>query len=176
ADLLNELDEQEIADLIFRHGEEPRSRRVARQIIRRRASAPFRTTGDLVAAVEAALGPRRGRIHPATRTFQALRIAVNDELGALDEALPRAAGLLRPGGRLAVIAFHSLEDRRVKQFFRTGGTADAPLRALTKRPIQPSDEEVARNPRSRSAKLRVAERLASDSNPQRGRLEEGMRE
>ena len=171
ADLLNELDEREIADLIYQLGEEPKSRRVARQVVQRRALAPFRTTGDLVAAVEAALGPRRGRTHPATRTFQALRIAANDELGALEVALPQAAGLLRPGGRLAVVAFHSLEDRRVKQFFRAGGTDAAPLRALTKRPLVPSDDEVARNPRSRSAKLRIAERLASHADPAADRAE-----
>jgi len=163
ADLLNDLDEPELADLIYRHGEEPRSRRLARTIVQRRMHAPFRTTGDLVAAVASALGPRRGRINPATRTFQALRIAVNDELGALDAVLPQAAGLLKPGGTLAVIAFHSLEDRRVKQFFRGGGAEDAPLRPLSKRPIVPSDAEVERNPRSRSAKLRVAERLSTGS-------------
>ena len=176
ADLLNELDEREIADIVYQYGEEPRSRRIARQVVQRRERAPFRTTGDLVAAVEAALGPRRGRIHPATRTFQALRIAANDELGALDDALPQAAGLLRPGGRLAVIAFHSLEDRRVKQFFRAGGTAEAPLRALTKRPLVPSDDEIARNPRSRSAKLRIAERLAPDQTGDGERAEEALRE
>ena len=176
ADLLNELDEREIADLIFQHGEEPRSRRIARQIVQRRARAPFRSTGDLVAAVEAALGPRRGRTHPATRTFQALRIAANDELGALDAALPQAAGLLQPGGRLAVISFHSLEDRRVKQYFRAGGTSEAPLRALTKRPLVPSDAEVARNPRSRSAKLRLAERLPAGEHSMIDSAEEAMRE
>ena len=105
--------------------------------------------------------PRRGRIHPATKTFQALRIAVNGELDALDTVLPAAAGLLEPGGRLAVISFHSLEDRRVKQFFRAGGAEAAPLTALTRRPLTPSEREVAANPRARSAKLRVAERLAS---------------
>lgn len=176
ADLLNELDEREIADLIYQHGEEPRSRRIARQVVERRARAPFSTTGDLVAAVEAAVGPRRGRLHPATRTFQALRIAANDELGALDAVLPQAADLLRPGGRLAVISFHSLEDRRVKQFFRANGTDDAPLRALTKRPIVPSEDEVARNPRARSAKLRIAERLAVGEHIPAARAEEAMRE
>jgi 16S rRNA (cytosine1402-N4)-methyltransferase len=159
ADLINRADEQELADLIYRYGEERASRRIARQIVRRRQRAPLARTGDLVGAVEAAIGPRRGRIHPATRTFQALRIAVNDELGALEVALPQAASLLAPGGRLAVISFHSLEDRRVKWFFRG---PEAPLRTLTKRPISPSEDEVRANPRARSAKLRVAERPAAD--------------
>lgn len=158
ADILARAEEEELADLLYGYGEERRSRRVARQIVRRRDRAPLVTTGDLVAAVVAALGPRRGRIHPATRTFQALRIAVNDELGALDAVLPQAASLLAPGGRLAVISFHSLEDRRVKRFF-AGGASDAPLRPLMRRPLQPDAAEVARNPRARSAKLRVAERM-----------------
>jgi 16S rRNA (cytosine1402-N4)-methyltransferase len=158
ADLLARADEREIADIIYQYGEEHRSRRVARAIVRRREAAPIRTTTDLVRAVESALGPRRGRIHPATKTFQALRIAVNDELRSLDAALPAAAGLLAEGGRLAVIAFHSLEDRRVKQFFRAGGTDAARLTELTRKPLVPGPDEVARNPRARSAKLRVAER------------------
>ena len=162
ADIVNRADERELADILYAYGEEHRSRRVAREIVRRRGRRPLATTGDLVAAVEAALGPRRGRTHPATRTFQALRIAVNGELDALEAALPQAAGLLAPSGRLAVIAFHSLEDRRVKQFFRDGGTPEAPLAALTRRPIVPSDAEVAANPRARSAKLRVAERSGED--------------
>ena len=159
ADLLNRADEAELADLLYGFGEERRSRRLAREIVRRRAQRPFATTNDLIAAVEAALGRRRGKIHPATRTFQALRISVNGELDALDAALPQAAALLAPGGCLAVIAFHSLEDRRVKHFFRGGGGPNAPLRALTRRPIVPSDAELAANPRARSAKLRVAERV-----------------
>jgi 16S rRNA (cytosine1402-N4)-methyltransferase len=162
AELLNRADERELADVLYELGEEYRSRRVAREIVRRRERTPFRTTGDLVEAVGAALGPRRGRIHPATKTFQALRIAVNAELEALDAALPAAAGLLAPGGRLAVISFHSLEDRRVKRFLRDGGTEAAPLAALTKRPIVPTEIEVTTNPRARSAKLRVGERLPSD--------------
>jgi 16S rRNA (cytosine1402-N4)-methyltransferase len=159
ADLLRRVDERELADLLYAYGEERRSRRIAREIVRRRSRAPIARTGDLVAAVEAALGPRRGRIHPATRTFQALRIAVNGELDALDAVLPQAGALLAPAGRLAVISFHSLEDRRVKQFFRAGGTEEAPLRPLTRRPVPPSEEEVRTNPRARSAKLRVAERV-----------------
>jgi 16S rRNA (cytosine1402-N4)-methyltransferase len=158
AEILNRADESEIADMLYQYGEEYRSRRVARAIVRQRERAPFSTTQDLVHAVESALGPKRGRTHPATKSFQALRIAVNDELGALEEALPMATGLLAPGGRLAVIAFHSLEDRRVKQYFRAGGGAGTPLAELTRKPIIPSAEESARNPRARSAKLRIAER------------------
>lgn len=165
ADLLNRADEAEIADILYQFGEEYKSRRVARAIVRQREQAPIATTQDLVHAVEYALGPKRGRTHPATKSFQALRIAVNDELGALDEALPMAARLLSPGGRLAVIAFHSLEDRRVKQFFRAGGTDEAPLAELTRKPIVPSAEESARNPRARSAKLRVAERKPVGGTP-----------
>lgn len=159
ADLLNRADESEIADILYQFGEEHRSRRVARAIVHRRQQAPITTTADLVQAVEAALGPKRGRTHPATKTFQALRIAVNDELGALDETLPLATSLLKPGGRLAVIAFHSLEDRRVKQFLRAGGTPEAPLKELTRKPVVTSPDEAARNPRARSARLRVAERI-----------------
>jgi 16S rRNA (cytosine1402-N4)-methyltransferase len=162
AELLNRADERQLADLLYELGEEYRSRRVAREIVRRRGRTPFRTTGDLVDVVRAAIGPRRGRTHPATKTFQALRIAVNAELEALDAALPAAAALLAPGGRLAVISFHSLEDRRVKRFLRDGGTEAAPLAALTKRPITPTEIEVTRNPRARSAKLRVGERLPAD--------------
>ena len=158
ADILNGAAKSELADLIYAYGEEHRSRRVARAIVWRRQQAPLRTTGDLVAAVESALGPRRGRAHPATRTFQALRIRTNGELAALDAVLPQAAELLAPGGRLAIISFHSLEDRRVKQFFRGGGAERAPLVALTKRPLVPGGAEREANPRARSAKLRVAER------------------
>jgi 16S rRNA (cytosine1402-N4)-methyltransferase len=165
ADLLNHADESEIADVLYQYGEEHRSRRVARAIVRQRERSPFATTTDLVAAVEAALGPKRGRLSPATKTFQALRIAVNDELGALEEVLPAAASVLAPGGRLAVIAFHSLEDRRVKQFFRAGGSAAAPLAELTRKPISPTVAESERNPRARSAKLRVAERISAGGTP-----------
>jgi 16S rRNA (cytosine1402-N4)-methyltransferase len=156
-------------------GEEPQARRVASAIVAARTTAPIRTTSQLVGLVAHALGRTGGRIHPATRTFQALRIAVNDELQALAEALPQAVDLLRRGGRLAVISFHSLEDRIVKTAFsRLAGSSieAAPrglpvsvppptprLRILTKRPVTPAPAEVAANPRSRSAKLRVAERL-----------------
>ncbi len=159
AELLNRADERELADILYGYGEEHRSRRLAREIVRRRVEQPFTHTGELVAAIHAALGRRHGKIHPATKTFQALRIAVNSELDALDSALPQLAALLTPGGRLAVISFHSLEDRRVKHFFRGGGTPEAPLAPLTKRPISPGKVELAANPRSRSAKLRVAERV-----------------
>src|SRR5215212_6164158 len=165
AELLARADEEEIADILYQYGEEYRSRRIARAIVRQRGRAPIATTTDLVAVVESALGPRRGRIHPATKSFQALRIAVNDELGALEETLPAAAGLLGPGGRVAVISFHSLEDRRVKQFFRAGGGPAAPLAELTRKPVAPAPEESERNPRARSAKLRVAERIAAEGEP-----------
>ena len=161
AELLNRADEGEIADILYQYGEEYRSRRVARAIVHQRARRPFSTTADLVHAVEYALGPKRGRTHPATKSFQAIRIAVNDELGSLEVALPMAAELLAEGGRLAVISFHSLEDRRVKRFFRAGGTGTAPLTELTRKPVVPTAEEIERNPRARSAKLRVAERKPS---------------
>jgi 16S rRNA (cytosine1402-N4)-methyltransferase len=156
-------------------GEEPHARRIASAITAARRSASIRTTGQLVGLVLRALGGSRGRIHPATRTFQALRIAINDELRALSDVLPQAIDLLRRGGRVAVISFHSLEDRIVKTAFgRFAGrsldegprglpvstTPFAPrIRIITRRPVTPSPAEVAANPRSRSAKLRVAERL-----------------
>lgn len=151
ADLVNSLSEKELGDLIFEYGEERASRRIARAIAHAR---PLHTTKQLADVIERAVG-RRGRIHPATRTFQALRIAVNRELQALDRVLPQVVETLKPGGRVAIIAFHSLEDRRVKYFFRESKH----LRVLTKHPIQPTDEEIAANPRSRSARLRVAERV-----------------
>jgi len=157
AALVARLPERELADLLYTYGEEPASRRIARAIVRRREVAPFRTTTDLARVVAGAAGSRGGwrRIHPATRTFQALRIAVNDELGALESALPAAVAALKPGGRLAVIAFHSLEDRIVKRFIRERPD----LLSLTRKPVTPGDAEVAENPRSRSAKLRAAEKL-----------------
>jgi 16S rRNA (cytosine1402-N4)-methyltransferase len=151
AEYIASHDETELADAIFHFGEERNARRIARVL---KSRAP-QTTGELAALVAGAVHVRgrRERIHPATKTFQALRIAVNDELDALRESLAAAAAIVRPGGRIAVISFHSLEDRIVKLFFRE----DARLRAITRKPIVPTDEEVAANPRSRSAKLRVAE-------------------
>jgi 16S rRNA (cytosine1402-N4)-methyltransferase len=150
AEYIAERDEAELADAIFRFGDERNSRRIARAL---KAKLP-RTTGELAAIVAGVVHVRgkRERIHPATRTFQALRIAVNDELGALRESLAAATAVARPGGRIAVISFHSLEDRIVKMFFRE----DARLRPLTRKPLVPGDEEMATNPRARSAKLRVA--------------------
>jgi 16S rRNA (cytosine1402-N4)-methyltransferase len=156
ADLLNSMSAAELERVLRAYGEEPRARRVARSIEYRRSQRPYRTTGDLVAAVVAALGPARGRIHPATKTFQALRIAVNDELGALETGLDAAVRLLKPGGRLAIISFHSLEDRIVKWRFRTRAD-EGVLKVLTRKPLTPAEEEVKANPRARSAKLRVAE-------------------
>lgn len=169
ADLVNTLSEAELSDILWQYGEERHSRRIARAIV---AARPLVTTGQLADLVVQTVG-RREKIHPATRTFQALRIAVNEELEALSEALPEARDLLRPGGRLAVIAFHSLEDRIVKEFYRQEARAcicppelpvcvcqhQATLRVLTSKPVRPSADETARNPRSRSARLRVAERL-----------------
>jgi 16S rRNA (cytosine1402-N4)-methyltransferase len=151
ADLVNTLPEKELADLIFEYGEERASRHLARAIVHAR---PLATARQLADVIERARG-RRGRVHPATRTFQALRIAVNRELHVLDHVLPQVVETLKPGGRIAIIAFHSLEDRRVKNYFRESEQ----LRVLTKHPRRPTDEEIAANPRSRSAKLRVAERV-----------------
>lgn len=161
--LVNDLPEQELADLIYRYGEERYSRRIARGIVRTRAIRPFATTLELASAIREAVPPpyRRGRIHCATRTFQALRIAVNRELDLLEGALRDATDVLAPGGRLCVISFHSLEDRIAKQTFRALSRGEAPcLSVLTKKPIVASEEERADNPRARSAKLRIAERLA----------------
>ena len=165
ADIVNGTDEVDLANMIYEFGEERYSRRIARAIVRARAARPLETTSELVAVIEAAVPGhyRHGRIHCATRTFQALRIAVNRELEHLEPALRDAADVLAPGGRLCVISFHSLEDRIVKHTFRalsaqTGGE----LEILTKRPQLPTDEEINRNPRSRSAKLRVIQRVAKE--------------
>jgi 16S rRNA (cytosine1402-N4)-methyltransferase len=154
ADIVNHWSETEIADLIFRYGEEPRSRAIARAIVRRR---PLHSTAELAAAAAGAV-QRHGRLHAATRTFQALRIAVNDELAMLGEALPQALELLRSDGRLTVISFHSLEDRIVKNFIREQQQSER-LKNLTRKPLTATQEEIKANPRSRSAKLRVACRL-----------------
>jgi len=174
--VVNTWDETALADLFWAYGEEPAARRVAREIVRRRERRPFTRTVELADMVATAKGMRRGRIHPATQVFQALRIAVNDELGVLEGALAAARDLLAPGGRLAVISFHSLEDRAVKQFFRHEASETEPdklprsvpvapapreptMRVLTKKPVVAGAVELARNPRSRSAGLRVAEKL-----------------
>lgn len=153
--LLARLRENEIADIIFQYGEERFSRRIAREIVAARAAQPIQTAEQLAALVRRCVPRSADRIDPATRTFQALRIAVNDELQGLQAALQRLPDLLLPGGRLAIISFHSLEDRLVKEAFRS----DQRLQALTKKPITASPAELAANPRSRSAKLRVAERV-----------------
>jgi 16S rRNA (cytosine1402-N4)-methyltransferase len=172
ADLVAELDERELARLFRDYGEERRARRVAQRICARRRERPFTRTGDLADVVRAAVGPS-GDLDPATRVFQALRIAVNDELGEIERALDGAVGLLAPGGRLVVVAFHSLEDRLVKRFFqREAGrlpgpsrhqpavaTAPARLELSTRKVVRPGDDEIARNPRARSARLRAARRL-----------------
>ncbi|MBN9515818.1 MAG: 16S rRNA (cytosine(1402)-N(4))-methyltransferase RsmH [Alphaproteobacteria bacterium] len=177
ADLVNESDEAELADIIWRYGEERRSRRVARAIVETRRTKRIDTTGELAEIVRRAVGPQgRDESDPATRTFQALRIAVNDELGELERGLAAVEQVLAPGGRLAIVSFHSLEDRAVKEFVRAragrtpgpsrhapprAGEQDATLRDLTRKPMVPSDAEVAANPRARSARLRVAEKLAA---------------
>ena len=174
ADLVNDADEAELADIIFRYGEERRSRRVARAIVEARKHKRIETTGELAEIVRRAVGPQgRDESDPATRTFQALRIAVNDELGELERGLAAAEQVLAPGGRLAVVSFHSLEDRAVKEFVRAragrtpGPSRHAPpradaeaakLRDLTRKPVLPSAAEIAANPRARSARLRVAEK------------------
>lgn len=175
ADLVNETNETDLADMIWRYGEERRSRRVARSIVEARRAKRIETTGELAEIVRRAVGPQgRDESDPATRTFQALRIAVNDELGELERGLAAAEQVLAPGGRLAVVSFHSLEDRAVKEFVRArAGRTPAPsrhappglgaraasLRDLSRKPVLPSDEEVAANPRARSARLRIAEKL-----------------
>lgn len=174
ADLLERLDAEGLMRILWDYGEERRARAIAGAIIERRRHKPIETTRDLVEVVVSVLGPgRRGRVHPATRTFQALRIAINDELGELERFLEPAVRSLRPGGRLVVIAFHSLEDRIVKHTMRRlegrctcppgvpvcrcGATAV--VRPLTRRPLRPAPGELADNPRARSARLRAVERI-----------------
>lgn len=151
ADILNHASERELADLFYTLGEEPRSRQLARQVVRQR---PLKLTTEFAALAARACGGRRGRIHPATRAFQALRLAVNEELESLGEALAAAERILSPGGRLVVISFHSLEDRVVKQALRTEA-----WERLTRHVVRPEESEVRGNPRARSARLRAARRL-----------------
>jgi len=161
AELLAEVGEEDLANVIYQFGEERFSRRIARRIVEARGSSPIVTTGQLAEIVRRAV-PRKEyqRIDPATRTFQALRIWVNRELDGLDAFLIEASRVLRAGARLAVITFHSLEDRIVKHVFRALAAGEDALRVLTRKPVVPGDAEVARNPRARSAKLRAIERLA----------------
>lgn len=177
SDLVNEGEEAELADIIWRYGEERRSRRVARAIVETRRAKRIETTGELAEIVRRAVGPSaKDESDPATRTFQALRVAVNDELGELERGLAAAEQVLVPGGRLAVVSFHSLEDRAVKEFVRAragrtpgpsrhappaGAARVATLRDLTRKPVLPSDAEIVANPRARSARLRIAEKLAA---------------
>lgn len=170
ADLVNDLPEKELADLIWRYGEERYSRRIAAAI---QAARPLTSTLELANVIRKAAGGHQSRIHPATRTFQALRIAVNDELQVIEQTLPLAIQALSPGGRLAVIAFHSMEDRIVKLLFRQESRdcicpPDQPvctcghvasIKEVTRRPIVPGEQEISTNPRARSAKLRIAEKL-----------------
>jgi 16S rRNA (cytosine1402-N4)-methyltransferase len=159
ARLVNRLSAEHLAEIIFHYGEERFSRRIAQAIVDQRREQPIQTSRELAELIRGVVPPPRGRererIDPATRTFQALRIAVNDELKTLEIALRRLPDCLEPGGRLAIISFHSLEDRRVKEEFRY----DPRLRVLTRKPIRPTEAEMARNPRSRSAKMRVGERI-----------------
>jgi len=165
ADLVNEWPEAQLADAIYQFGAERFSRRIARAIVRTRERHPLATTKELVSVIKGAVPKnyRHGRLHCATRTFQALRIAVNQELDCLEPALRDAVDVLSPGGRLCVISFHSLEDRIVKHTFRAlSGKDDPALVVLTKKPQVPSKEESERNPRSRSAKLRAVRRVSKE--------------
>lgn len=171
ADLVNTMEESELMDILYKYGEDPNGRKIARAIVKGR---PYQTTQDLTSVIEKAV-PRRhdDKIHPATRVFQALRIAVNDELAILEGMLPNAINLLRSGGRMAVISFHSLEDRIVKDAFKLAATDcicpprfpvcvcghEASVKLITKKPITAQASEIAENPRSRSAKLRVVEKI-----------------
>jgi 16S rRNA (cytosine1402-N4)-methyltransferase len=176
ADIVNQSSQAELARIFFEFGEESAARRLAAHLVKLRARVPIQTTKDLVRAVESII-PKRGPKHPATKVFQALRIAVNAELSVLERALHELSQSVKPGGRMAVIAFHSLEDRIVKRYFREVSQewVDRPewpaprrnpahaFRLITSRPIEPSEEEVRQNPRARSAKLRVIERISLES-------------
>jgi 16S rRNA (cytosine1402-N4)-methyltransferase len=177
ADLVNSVPERELADILFTFGEERASRRIARAIVAARAVAPIETTARLAEIIRAVLPPDRSGIDPATRSFQALRIRVNDELAAIEQALEHAASLLLPGGRLVVVAFHSLEDRIVKRFMLAATGRDAApsrhdprglqarpapgFRLLTRHALRPGATEISGNPRARSARLRAIERIAA---------------
>jgi 16S rRNA (cytosine1402-N4)-methyltransferase len=162
--VVNQADEEDLANLIYEYGEERRSRRIARAIVRAR---PIATTAELARVVSAAAPSMKGdKIHPATRTFQALRIRVNDELGEIQSLLKSAGSLMKPGGRVVMISFHSLEDRLVKDSFKEA-QRDGNLESLMKKPVVASEEESLRNPRSRSAKLRAAEKLLPVVNSRR---------
>ena len=162
AEILNEWSETVLADVFFGYGEERYARRIAKAVVARRAEKPFETTIELAEAVRDAVPPayRRGRIHPATKTFQALRIAVNDELGVLDQGLKAAWAALAEGGRIAVITFHSIEDRAVKRYFVSLAKAEKGT-LIYKKPLAPTAAEVKANPASRSAKLRVIEKICA---------------
>ncbi len=157
AEVVNKTNRQELEWLIREYGEERFAGRISRRIVNERKKSPIQTTGRLAEIVSRAV-PGRGKIHPATRTFQALRLTVNEELDCLSRALPRALKVLRPGGRICLIAFHSLEDRIVKHTFRRW-SVEGEVRILTKKPLRPQEAEVRANPRSRSAKLRAAEKI-----------------
>jgi 16S rRNA (cytosine1402-N4)-methyltransferase len=154
-DVVNSASEEHLSRILFEYGQERRARRVAAAIVRARGRRRIETTDELARVVAGAVGRRRGGPHPARRTFQALRIAVNRELEELAASLPRAVGILAPGGRVVVISYHSLEDRIVKRFF----LEEPALEVLTRKPLRPSAPEVERNPRARSARLRAAERV-----------------
>jgi 16S rRNA (cytosine1402-N4)-methyltransferase len=158
ADLIKQLPEKELADIIYRYGGERRSRRISRFVVAARKRKPITTSFELARVITRAR-PGGGKIHPATRTFQALRIHLNRELEALRKALPAALDLLNPGGRICVLSFHSLEDRIVKQTFGWWGKEQGKIKVLTGKPLRPSGEEVRRNPRSRSARLRAAAKI-----------------
>jgi 16S rRNA (cytosine1402-N4)-methyltransferase len=167
AALLARIPEEELSEALFVLGGERNARRIARAVVAERRRAPIRDAGRLADVVARASGGRRAgrsRIHPATRTFQALRMLVNDEMDHLERGLPEMVGCIRPGGRLAVLSFHSGEDGRVKRFFREGAR-EGRLRLLTRKPARPAEEEVRRNPRSRSARLRAVEVLDDGRSP-----------
>ena len=179
ADAVNLMDEKDLSAILHYYGEEPASRRIAKHIVRRREEQPFTRTLDLADCIEASVGGRKGKkTHPATRSFQALRLFINDELGELISALSAAEETLKPGGRLVVVTFHSLEDRIVKTFLRersghmSGGSRHAPelpkgapptFDLVARRAIEPTEEEIADNPRSRSSRLRWALRTDADA-------------